>query len=211
MIRIALIDDHEMVREGLRAMLQAEDDFEIVAESRSADDLGDLVERTRPDIILLDVRLPGIGGAEACRRLTRRHPEVKTIMLTVYTDDDLVVEAIRAGARGYIVKDIERFDLSRSIRAVHRGEAVIATTVVGPMLERIRGRGAAATTARPALSEPQMRILRLMSEGLSNGEIAARLHLSENTVKTHVQEIFRRLGVRNRVEAAMLANREGLL
>jgi DNA-binding NarL/FixJ family response regulator len=211
MIRIVLVDDHEMVREGLRAMLQAEPDFEIVGEAAAADRLEELVERCRPDVVLLDVRLPGVGGPEACRRLGRSHPDVRVIMLTVYTDDDLVDEAIRAGARGYVVKDIDRLDLRRSIRAVHRGDAAIAPEVAGGMLTRMRGRGGAATTARPVLNPMHVRILRLMSEGLSNAEIAAQVHLSENTVKTHVQEIFRRLDVRNRVEAAMRATREGLI
>jgi DNA-binding NarL/FixJ family response regulator len=211
MIRIVLVDDHEIVREGLRAMLQAEPDFEIVGEAGSADRLDELVERTRPDVVLLDVRLPGVGGPEACRRLGRSHPDVKVIILTVYTDHDLVDEAIRAGARGYVVKDIDRLDLKRSIRAVHRGDAAIAPEVAGDMLTRMRGRGGAAATARPALNETQTRILRLMSDGLSNSEIAGRVHLSENTVKTHVQEVFRRLEVRNRVEAAMRATREGLI
>ena len=135
------------------------------------------------------------------------------IILTVYSDDALVEESIKAGARGYIIKDIERFELKQAIRAVCRGEAVVSPEIAGKLLERVRTQLDPATTgpARPALNERQAEILRLISEGFSNREIAGRIHLSENTVKSHLQEIFSKLGVRNRVEAAVTAARKGLI
>jgi DNA-binding NarL/FixJ family response regulator len=205
-IRVLLVDDHEMVREGLMAMLQPEPDIEVVGQTGYGAAVADLVESTRPDVVLLDARLPDISGVEVCRRLAISHPAVSVLILTTYTDPDLVQESIQAGARGYVVKDVERFSLKESIRAVFRGQAVLAPQVAGHVIERSRRQSG---SRRSALSESQVAILRLISRGHSNREIAAEVHLSENTVKTHVQEIFRKLGVRNRVEAAILAGKSG--
>ncbi len=207
-IRVLIVDDHEMVREGLMAMLQPEPDLEVVGQTGSGAAVVDMVEAMRPDVVLLDARLPDVSGVEVCRRLGRSHPDVAVVILTTYIDADLVQECLEAGARGYVVKDVERFSLKESIRAVYRGQAVLAPQVAGAVIER-------ALTPQPAglqratLSGSQLAILRLISRGHSNREIAAEVHLSENTVKTHVQEIFRKLGVRNRVEAAILAGKAG--
>ncbi len=207
-IRVMVVDDHEMVREGLMAMLQSEPDFDVVGQTGRGAEAIDLVEATRADVVLLDARLPDVSGVEVCRRLTHAHPEVAVVILTTYTDPDLVQECIQAGARGYVVKDVERFSLKESIRAVYRGQSVLAPQVAGQVIERARTRQTAGSR-RAALSASQVSILRLISRGHSNREIAAEVHLSENTVKTHVQEIFRKLGVRNRVEAAILAGKSG--
>ncbi len=200
-IRILVVDDHEMVREGFMAMLQSEPDFDVVGQTGHGAEVVDLVEATRSDVVL-------VSGVEVCRRLTQSHPEVAVVILTTYTDPDLVQECIQAGARGYVVKDVERFSLKESIRAVYRGQSVLAPQVAGPVIERARTRQPAGSR-RAALSASQVSILRLISRGHSNREIAAEVHLSENTVKTHIQEIFRKLGVRNRVEAAILAGKSG--
>jgi DNA-binding NarL/FixJ family response regulator len=210
-IRLIIVDDHEMVREGLKAILDTEPDFEIVGESSTAEGLSQLVERTQPDIVLLDARLPGISGPDATRRLGQSHPQVAVVILTTFTDDSLVDDSISAGARGYVVKTVERFDLKQSIRAVARGESVISPSVAGRVLERIRSGSESSSPQRPALNASQTAILRLVSEGFSNREIAASVNLSENTVKSHLQEIFRKLEVRNRVEAALVAVREDWL
>src|SRR6266852_3826296 len=207
-IRILIVDDHEMVREGLMAMLQSEPDFEVVGQTGYGAAVLELVESSRPDVVLLDARLPDLSGVEVCRRLVRTHPAIAVVILTTYTDPDLVQECIQAGARGYVVKDVERFSLKESIRAVYRGQSVLAPQVAGQVIERARTRQTAGSR-RAALSASQVSILRLISRGHSNREIAAEVHLSENTVKTHVQEIFRKLGVRNRVEAAILAGKSG--
>ncbi len=207
-IRVLIVDDHEMVREGLLSMLRSEPDFEVVGQTGRGAEVAELVESTRPDVVLLDTRLPDISGVEVCRRITRKHPDVAVVILTTYTDVELVEECLQAGARGYVVKDVERFSLKESIRAVSRGQAVLAPQVAGPIIERMRSRQPGEK--RPAgLNASQVAILRLISLGHSNREIAADVHLSENTVKTHVQEIFRKLGVRNRVEAAILAGKSG--
>jgi DNA-binding NarL/FixJ family response regulator len=212
MIRIAIIDDHEIVREGLKSILQCEPDFEVVAESDTAAGLGELIEKTHADVVLLDARLPGISGAEACRGLVAAHPHIAVLMVSTYSDDQLVEECIRAGAKGYVVKDIERFSLKESIRAVARGQGAVSPEVAGKVLERLRTKEESSSrVSSMPLSEPQLKILRLIAAGFSNREIASRIYLSENTVKSHVQEIFRKLGVRNRVEAALTASREGWL
>lgn len=213
MIRIAIVDDHEMVREGLRTILQPEEDFDVVAESGSADGIVALVDDAHPDVVLLDARLPGISGPEATRLLAASHPEAAVLIVSTYSDDELVHECISAGAKGYVIKDIEQFSLKESIRAVHRGEGAVSPAVAAKVLDRLRGAPAKqeSTESYAQLSDSQYKILRLIAEGFSNREIASRVHLSENTVKSHVQEIFRKLQVRNRVEAALRATKDGWL
>jgi DNA-binding NarL/FixJ family response regulator len=203
-IRVLIVDDHEMVRIGLKAILQAEPDLQVVGETGAGAEVAQLVAARSPDLVLLDARLPDTSGPEVCRQLRRSRPEIPVIILSSYTDDELVEECVQAGARGYVVKDIERFSLSESIRAVHGGQAVLAPQVAGRILDRVRDRPL-LTGGASVLNRSQVAILRLVRRGYSNREIAAEVHLSENTVKTHLQDVFRKLGARNRVEAAMLA------
>ncbi len=212
MIRLLIIDDHEMVREGLKAMLLAEPDFAIVGDAANADQALELIERLRPDIVLLDVRLPGVSGIEVCRIVTEQYPETAVIILTTFTDENLIAQSIQAGARGFIVKDIERFDLKRAIRAVARGEAAIDTKAAVAVFAQLRRTPQLSQEPLPEpLSSQQIVILRLVAQGLSSREIATQLYLSENTVKGYVQEILHRLGVKNRTEAVMVAVKQGWL
>jgi len=212
MIRLLIIDDHEMVREGLKAMLVTEPDFSIVGDAANAEQALALIERLRPDVVLLDVRLPGVNGVEVCRIVTESYPETAVIILTTFTDENLIARCIQAGARGFIVKDIERFDLKRSIRAVARGEAALDPKAAVAVLAQLRRAPQVAGEAMPEpLSAQQLVILRLVAQGLSSREIATQLYLSENTVKGYVQEILHRLGVKNRTEAVMVAVKQGWL
>ncbi len=212
MIRLLIIDDHEMVREGLKAMLTAEADFEIVGEAANAEQAYELIARSHPDVILLDIRLPGVSGIEVCRIVTERYPETAVIILTTFSDETLVAQCIQAGARGFIVKDIERFDLKRSIRAVARGEAAIDPKAAVAVLAQLRRAPQLSDEPSPEpLSPQQLVILRLIAQGLSSREIATQLYLSENTVKGYVQEMLHRLGVKNRTEAVMVAVKQGWL
>lgn len=212
MIRLLIVDDHEMVREGLKAMLLSEPDFDIVGAASNAEQALATIEQTRPDVILLDVRLPGSSGIEVCRAVTERYPEMAVIILTTFSDESLVAQCIQAGARGFIVKDVERFDLKRSIRAVARGEAAIDTKAAVAVLAQLRRSPVTNGEAYPeSLSPQQIVILRLVAQGLSSREIATQLYLSENTVKGYVQEILHRLGVKNRTEAVMVAVKQGWL
>jgi len=212
MIRLLIIDDHEMVREGLKAMLLAEPDFSIVGDAANAEQALTLIDRLRPAVVLLDVRLPGMSGVEICRTVTEKYPESAVIILTTFTDEHLVAQCIQAGARGFIVKDIERFDLKRSIRAVARGEAAIDPKAAVAMFAQLRRSPRPQSEPSPEpLSSQQLVILRLVAQGLSSREIATQLYLSENTVKGYVQEILHRLGVKNRTEAVMVAVKQGWL
>lgn len=212
MIRLLIIDDHEMVREGLKAILMTEPDFSIVGDAATAVQALELIERLQPDIALLDVRLPDASGVEVCRTVTERFPETAVIILTTFTNETLVAECIQAGARGYIVKDIERFDLKRSIRAVARGEGAIDSKAAAVLMTQLRR--APQSNPEPSLeslSSQQLVILRFVAQGLSSREIAKKLYLSENTIKGYVQEILHRLNVKNRTEAVMVAVKHGWL
>jgi two-component system, NarL family, response regulator DevR len=213
MIRLLIVDDHEMVREGLKAILVAEADFQIVGEAANAEQALKLIERQGPDIALVDIRLPGTNGIELCRQASERYPATAIIILTTFTDETLVAQCIQAGARGFLGKDIERLDLKRSIRAVARGEAAIDTKVTASVLAQLRRVSSVADAAPQPdlLSAQQLVILRLVAQGLSSREIATQLYLSENTVKGYVQEILHRLGVKNRTEAVMVAVKQGWL
>jgi two-component system response regulator DevR len=211
-IRVMIIDDQEIVREGLKTILGNESDFEVVAESATADRVRELVGRTKPDVILLDARLPGVSGAEACRQLATAYPDIAVLIVSTFSDNDLIEDCIKAGARGYVVKDIEQFCLKESIRAVHRGDGAVSPAIAAKVLDRLRTEDNLTPPVPPSLlSDTQTEIIRLIAAGLSNREIAVRVYLSENTVKSHVQEIFRKLDVDNRVEAALRASREGWL
>src|SRR5947208_12463279 len=212
MIRLLIIDDHEMVREGLKAILIAEPDFSIIGEAANAEQALELIERLRPDIALLDIRLPGVSGIEVCRTMTERYPETAVIILTTFTDEHLVAQCIQAGARGFIVKDIERFDLKRAIRAVARGEAAIDPKAAVAVFAQLRRAPQVRQEPSPELLSPQqIVILRLVAQGLSSREIATQLYLSENTVKVYVQALLHRLSVKNRTEAVMVAVKQGWL
>ncbi len=212
MTRLLIVDDHEMVREGLKAMLVTEPDFEIVGGAANARQALEMIEQVRPDVVLLDVRLPDASGVEVCHTLTERFPEIGVIMLTTFTDEQVIAQCIQAGARGFIIKDVERFDLKRSIRAVARGEAAIDSKAAVAVLAQLRRTPTAHTDATPdILSAQQLVILRLIAQGLSSKEIGIQLYLSENTVKGYVQEILHRLNVKNRTEAVMVAVKQGWL
>ena len=211
-MRILIVDDHAITREGLKTILRDDPDFEVVAESGSAEGLVQLAQRTRPDVVLLDARMPGASGAEACRQLVAADPDTAVLMVSGYSDDRLVEECIRAGAKGYMVKDIERLSLKEGIRAVYGGGGAVSPVIAAKTLNRLRSQEELAS-AEPSspLSHTQLEILRLIAVGFSNREIAGRIHLSENTVKSHIQQIFRKLDVGNRVEAALRASKEGWL
>ncbi len=216
MIRIVLVDDHEMVREGLKAILLEEPDFDIVGDAANAEQALALIQQLQPDVVLLDVRLPGTSGIEVCRIVAERFPQTAVIILTTFTDEHLVAQCIQAGARGFIIKDIERFELKRAIRAVARGEAAIDTKTAATVFAHLRRTPLqtsqeSSSPLPEALTPQQLVILRLIAQGLPSREIATQLYLSENTVKGYVQEILHKLGVKNRTEAVMVAVKQGWL
>ncbi|HDN80099.1 MAG: DNA-binding response regulator [Chloroflexi bacterium] len=209
MVKVVIVDDHEIVRKGLRSILESDARFDVIGEAATGEEALKVISSTKPDVALVDIRMPGMSGVELCCRLSKTVPETAVIILTSYLENELVYECIRAGAKGYILKDIESLDLKRSILAVVQGEAVLDPKATSIVMEHLR-KDEELGGLRP-LSPKEMEILRLISQGLSNKEIAAKLFLSENTIKGYVQEILRKLGARNRIEAIMIALRRGLI
>jgi two-component system, NarL family, response regulator DevR len=209
-IRVLIVDDHELVRAGLRSLLQTEADIEIVAEAATGSQALILARRARPDVVLLDARLPDMPGPDVCRELCEELPETAIAILTTFSDDELVRQCVRAGARGYLLKEIERLDLAASIRSLASGESVVDRKVL-PQVMAVARQGAQLDDPDRPLNERQRVILRLVADGLSNREIAEQLQLSELTVKSYIEDLLKQLGARNRVHAAILATRHGWL
>ena len=187
MIRIVVADDHAVVRHGLRSFLGLQDDMEVVGEAEDGEQAVAVVEELRPDVVLIDLVMPGVDGVEAIRRIHELLPDARVVVLTSFADDSKVVPAVRAGAAGYLLKDVQPADLAAAIRTVAAG---------GP--------------ADPGLTTREREVLGLLAQGLTNRQIAAELVLSEKTVKTHVSSILGKLGLPDRTQAALYAVREGL-
>lgn len=210
-IRILLVDDHQVVRIGLQALLGVEQDFEVVGQAATADAAIALAERLQPQIVLMDVRLPGQSGLDACREIKRRWPTIHVIMLTSYADDQMVVDAINNGAEGYVLKKVEGDELIKAIRTVASGEAILDSAVTQTLLKRMRqAEEEMSDLAFQDLSEREREVLQLVAEGKTNAEIAHHLQLSEKTIGNHVSTILAKLGVTNRIEAATYAVRHHL-
>jgi DNA-binding NarL/FixJ family response regulator len=205
-IRVLIADDHAVVRQGLRTFLDLQDDIEVVGEAADGAEAVALAERRRPDVVLLDLRMPGVDGLRACARLRALHgPEV--LILTVSEHEPDLYAALRVGAAGYLIKDMPPAELIEAVFAVARGEPRIAPALASRMLTDL-GRGTATVDDPVArLSEREREVLALLAEGLRNREIAERLVISEPTVKTHVRHVLEKLRIRNRAEAAAFAAR----
>ncbi len=210
MIRVLIADDHAVVRQGLRSFLDLQDDLEVVGEAADGEEALEAVERLEPDVVLIDLVMPRLDGVEAIRRLRERAPGVRAIVLSSFIDDDKLFPAVRAGAAGYLLKDVQPQELVQAIRTVHGGEALLHPTVVAKLMEEVAGDGAPPTPADP-LTEREREVLTLVARGLQNKVIAIELGVSEKTVKTHVSNILTKLDLNNRVQIALLAHDAGLL
>ncbi len=206
-IRVMLVDDHKMVRNGLRTFLLIHDDLELVAEAADGQEALVLFERADPDVILMDLKMPRMDGVEATRALIARDPGLCIIALTSFKDEDLVTEALRAGARGYLLKDINADRLADAIRAAHQGSPALAPEAAWAVFQASRHGEAMGDD----LTEREREVLALMVEGLTNPEIAERLVIALSTVKSHVSNILSKLQVSTRTEAVSLALRTGLV
>ncbi|MFI8266413.1 MULTISPECIES: response regulator [unclassified Streptomyces] len=209
MIRILLADDHPVVREGLRGMLSAEPDLEVVGEAANGPQAEALAAELVPgglDLILMDLRMPGGDGVESIARISAAGLPVRVVVLTTYENDRDILRAVEAGAAGYLLKDMARADLADAVRAAVRGETVLAPSVAGRLVDRLRTR-----PERPRLSEREVAVLRLVAEGATNAEIGRRLFVAESTVKTHLLRIFGKLEVTDRTAAVTTAMRHDLL
>jgi len=208
--RIVLVDDHAIMRQGLRAVLDREDDMAVVGEAGSADAATVAVAQARPNVVLLDLKLttgPQTDGIDLCKRLTSDHPGLGVLVLTTFAEDRLVVEAVQAGARGYVVKDVDTTELVRAIRAVSRGESAFDARSASAMVRSL----SSPATDRERLTERELEVLRLLARGLSNRAIGKELYISETTVKFHVSNVMRKLLVGRRAEAVYAASKLGLL
>lgn len=204
--RIVLVDDHEVVRLGLKSLLDHHPQFEVIGEAGTAKEAIEQVSRLKPDIVLMDIRLPGASGIEACEEITRNFPETRVVMLTSYAEDEMLFSAIRAGASGYVLKQISSEDLIRALEAVGRGEALLDPAVTQRVFQEVRRAvKEEEASAFANLSQQEKHVLLLVSEGKTNREIAKSLFLGEGTVRNYVSSILSKLGVSNRAEAAAYA------
>jgi DNA-binding NarL/FixJ family response regulator len=205
-LRLVLVDDHEVVRLGLKTLLERHPQFEVVGEAGTAKDAVDLVGKIQPDVVLMDIRLPGTSGIEACETIIHNNPEVKVIMLTSYAEDEMLFSAIRAGASGYVLKQIGGDDLIKAIESVGRGEASLDPAVTQRVIQEVRRAvKEEEASAFSNLSQQEKHVLVSVAEGRTNREIAKALFLGEGTVRNYVSSILSKLGVSNRAEAAAYA------
>jgi DNA-binding NarL/FixJ family response regulator len=213
-IRVLICDDQALVRGGFRAILDARAEFEVVGEAENGAEAVALTERRQPDVILMDIRMPILDGVEATRRLVARGSPARILILTTFDLDEYVHAAIRAGASGFLLKDVRPAELLEAIRVVAGGDALLAPSVTRRLLARFATTLPVGDHSSEALADLTMReteVLRLLASGLSNAEIAAELVVSEATVKTHVSSVLRKLGLRDRVQAVILAYETGLV
>jgi two-component system response regulator DevR len=204
--RILLVDDHEVVRLGLKSLLERHPQFEIIGEAASAREALEQVAENHPDVVVMDIRLPGTSGIEACEEITSRFPETRVLMLTSYAEDEMLFSAIRAGASGYILKQIGGEELVHALEAVARGEALLDPAVTQRVFQEVRRAvKEEEASAFVHLSQQEKHVLLLVSEGKTNREIAKALFLGEGTVRNYVSSILSKLGVSNRAEAAAYA------
>lgn len=219
-IRLLIVDDHNLFRQGLSRILRDFDQLAIVGEAANGQEALTLLERVQPDVVLMDVNMPVLSGPEAAQRMRQRFPQIPVIMLTVSERDEDLFDAIKAGAQGYLLKNVGTAELLDAIQRVHAGEAIIAPAMAARLLDEFRNLAASAPKPAPGdtapaqsegLSDREIDVLRLVAQGLANKEIAEALGLSEHTVKTHLQNILEKLHLRSRAHAAAYAVQAGLV
>ena len=205
-LRIFLVDDHEVVRRGVREMLDVEDDLEVVGEAGSVEEALHRVGAVRPDVAVLDVRLPDGSGVELCRELRSTYPDLRCLMLTSFDDDEALFEAIVAGASGYILKQVKGSDIVAAVRAVGAGRSLLDPALTMRVMDRLR-QSTAEDPRLAGLSAQERRVLDLLADGLTNRQIAAEMFLAEKTVKNYVSNLLAKMGMARRTEAAVYAAR----
>ncbi len=208
-IRVLIADDHAVVREGLKALIETEPGLEVVGEAADGEEAVFKVRLLKPDVILMDLVMPRKDGIEAIKEIKQDDPEARILVLTSFAEDKRIISAIKAGALGYLLKDASPEELLRAIRDVYRGESSLHPTVAHRLIEEVRG---PSSSEKPleSLTEREIEVLRLVAQGLSNRQIAKKLFISERTVRTHVSNILRKLHLESRTQAALYALREGL-
>jgi DNA-binding NarL/FixJ family response regulator len=210
-MKIIICDDQAIVRDGLEMLLKLESDIEIVGIADEGAAAVELVEKKKPDLVLMDLKMPVMNGVEAIRQIKLKHPDVKILVLTTYDDDEWVFDAIRAGASGYLLKDTPRDEVVKAIRGTITGKTYVDPSVAGKVLRQASSHQTqSATLLTNKLTDREVEVLRLIAKGFNNMDIAARLFLSEGTVRNHVSAILAKLGVTDRTQAAVIAIQHGL-
>jgi DNA-binding NarL/FixJ family response regulator len=210
-VSVVIVDDHMLFRGGLRAILE-EGGITVLGEASSGEDAIELVERLAPDVVVMDINMPGISGIEATRRLAARAPRSRVVVLTISADDGNIMDAMMAGAAGYLLKDASADQLVGGIRAAARGESSISPRIASRLLAHMREEQATAAEAvHPDLTERELEVLRLLAAGKANAEIAGELYISPKTVKNHIASILMKLQMENRIQAAVYAVRSGIV
>jgi NarL family two-component system response regulator LiaR len=210
-IAVLIVDDHPLVRQGIRTYLETQRDLVIAGEAASGQEAVDLVTDALPDVVLMDLVMPGMDGVEATRRIRRTSPRTQVVVLTSYHEDAHIFPALKAGALSYLLKDVGPEELAAAVRAAARGEAVVHPRVAARLVEELRGARDEAPNVFAELSDREMEVLRLIADGRSNAEIAEHLVISERTVKGHVSNILSKLHLADRTQAAVFAWREGVV
>ena len=210
-IKVLIADDHTLFRQGLQRLLTESDDLVVVGEAVNGEEAVALARQLEPDVALMDVTMPGIGGVEAARRMRQAQPQVQVIMLTVSDKDEHLFASIKAGAHGYLLKNAQRAELIEAIRRVCAGEAIVAPAMAVRLIEEFSTLSQPAEPETDGLTDREIEVLRLVAQGLGNKQIAAELNLSEHTVKTHLRHILDKLHLRSRAQAAAYAARTGLI
>lgn len=209
-IRILVADDHPVVRDGLVTILSTQPDFEIVGEAATGAEVVHQVATLTPDVLLLDLEMPEMDGVETLRVLRERGAAVRVLVFTAFDTDDRILAAVRAGAKGYLLKGVPREEIFHAVRIVHAGDSLLQPVVASRLLKQVSGDGKPPPGLQP-LTERELEVLRLLMRGLQNKEIAGELVVTERTVKFHVSSILRKLGAGNRTEAVAIANKHGLV
>lgn len=211
MIRVLICDDQTIIREGLELLLRLESDIEVVGLAQDGQEAVDLAEARRPDLVLMDLKMPGLNGVEATRRIRARQPNTRVLVLTTYDDDEWVLDAVRAGAAGYLLKDTPREKVVEAVRGTAAGRSYVDPSVAGKLLDRVSTSPSGESPAAAGLlTEREADVLRLVARGLTNADIAGQLHLSEGTIRNHVSAILAKLDVTDRTQAAVFAIHHGL-
>jgi two-component system, NarL family, response regulator LiaR len=210
-ITVLLVDDHEMVRRGVRAFLETRPDITVVAEARSGEEAVHLAAEHAPDVALMDLIMPGMDGVEATRRLTAQSPRTNVVMLTSYHDDEHIFPAVRAGALSYVLKEVGPEELADAVRKAAAGEAVLHPRVAARVVRELHGARRDEPNAFRELSDRELEVLKLITDGLNDAEIAGHLYVSEKTVKSHVSNILGKLHLADRTQAAVYAWRQGVV
>lgn len=206
-VRLLIVDNHTLFRQGLVSLLQSEPGYEVIGEASSGEEALQLVPQFGPDVVLMDVKMPGIGGVEATRRITETSPETRVLMLTVSEEEENLFAAIQAGARGYILKNADAGELLEAIQRVHAGEAQLSPSMTLRLFQALQGGGLPTLLPELPLTSREQDVFQLLAKGASNRQIAETLMITENTVKTHVRNILEKLDLHSRSEVAAYARR----